>query len=128
MTLTEARVDVQIPNPFAKFFSAPTAIVTTAAAAQQRAFRQLADQWYEETKFSSDTMAITSNDAYRRIVAMGEPAVPLILQELAKRGGDWFTALEKITHASPVAKKDHGYPSRMRDAWLEWGRTTGHRV
>src|SRR5207247_650310 len=92
------------------------------AEANETLFDELASHWHMDTEFSSVTRQITSHDDYRQIIAMGWSAVPWILRDLADRGGDWFTALEEITHEQPVSEGDFGYPRRMKDAWLKWGR------
>ena len=91
-------------------------------------FEELAARWHDETKFSSDTGEITSNENYRRVIALGRAAVPWILHDLRTRGGDWFAALEAITGDSPVSDDDLGFPQRMKDAWFQWGKARGYRA
>lgn len=87
-------------------------------------FRRLADQWREETFFSSSITDNLFHPAYLTIMAMGEKVVPLILRELADRGGQWITALRYIIDSEeyPDKPKDIGKPKELKEAWLEWGR------
>lgn len=89
-------------------------------------FRRLADQWKKETRHCSKMDQITGHPAYRRIVAIGEPVVPLILQDLDRSGGDWFQALREITKTNPVPAESRGKVREIREAWLRWGREQGY--
>jgi hypothetical protein len=57
---------------------------------------------------------------------MGPDVIPLLLRELADRGGHWFTALEKITGHDPVKPEDSGNVPSMVSAWIKWGKREGH--
>jgi hypothetical protein len=63
---------------------------------------------------------------YQRIIGMGLPVVPLILEELRREPDQWFWALEAITDENPVPAEDAGNVRAMADAWIEWGRQHGH--
>lgn len=56
--------------------SPPTALV--------REFQTLVGEWKAGTAFLSSTTAIIAHSAYRAIIALGAPLVPLILQDLEK--------------------------------------------
>lgn len=88
----------------------------------EREFRQLTDQWYEETRFLSSTSEIVSKETYYQIVALGRRVIPLILRELQERGGHWFLALRALTKDDPVDQQDRGNMRRMKQAWLDWGK------
>ena len=90
-------------------------------------FAELASLWRSETEFQSSPRAMADHPAYREIIAMGEPAVPLILAELKARPDFWFDALRAITGVEPVPKAARGDVAAMSAAWLEWGREHGHR-
>ena len=64
------------------------------------------------------------HSAYQSIIAMGRPAVPLVLEELKSRRGHWFWALHFMTGADPVPKGAN--IESARDAWLKWGRQKGY--
>ena len=63
--------------------------------------------------------------SYQRIIGMGMPVVPLILQELARAPDQWFWALEAITEQNPVPAQAAGKVSLMAQAWIEWGKSEG---
>ena len=62
---------------------------------------------------------------YQRIIGMGLPAVPLILEELQRDPDQWFWALEAITEEDPVQPEVIGKVRLMAQAWIEWGRRQG---
>src|SRR5207245_1288531 len=94
--------------------------------ADENEFRALLDQWDRDTAVLSDASRILGHPAYRKIVAMGQRAVPLILHELEEGGGyfAWFAALEAITKEDPVPK---GVVAGQvcREAWPKWGKERG---
>jgi hypothetical protein len=83
-------------------------------------FDQLADEWQRATRMLSSTQDKVHHSAYQRIMAMGKPALPLILRALRDQGGYWFWALAAIADED-VARGMTSY-REARDAWLEWGR------
>jgi hypothetical protein len=90
-----------------------------------RRFRQLADQWRKETAHLSNPRKIFWHAAYREIIGMGKPAVPLILAELKRQPEHWFVALRSITGADPVPAESQGKLREMAAAWLRWGEEKG---
>ena len=88
-------------------------------------FDELADQWRVETIFHSNSTMIVNHPAYREIISMGEPVVPLILENMRETGGHWFKALRDITGANPVKPSDRGKIAVMQESWLEWGEANG---
>jgi hypothetical protein len=62
---------------------------------------------------------------YQRIIGMGWPVVPLILEELRREPDQWFWALEAITEENPVPAADAGNVRRMAQAWIDWGVSQG---
>lgn len=85
-------------------------------------FDELAERWHEETSGYSFAAQYASHPAYRRIIGMGYPVLPLIFERLADSGGRWYVALHAITNASPVAEEERGHQDRVRAAWMAWGR------
>ena len=94
--------------------------------ADRERFRQLADQWQNETVFLSNPDRAAAHPAHREIVRMGELAVPLILERMESQGGLWFHALHAITNANPVQPPDRGNVKAMQASWLEWGGRNGY--
>ncbi len=89
-------------------------------------FAELANRWHDETDHLSSPLSITNNDTYLKIISMGEPVIPLILQDLQERGGDWYRALRILSGADPVSTEVRGEVPRMKEAWLRWGRDKGY--
>jgi hypothetical protein len=85
-------------------------------------FAELAARWRRERGATSLARRMAEHPAYRRIVAMGEQAVPLILAELEREPDHWFFALHEITGASPVPAHSRGKLQEMAKAWIDWGR------
>lgn len=88
----------------------------------EREFNELVREWRRDTSHLSRIDRKIAHPAYRSIVAMGEPAVPLILKELEKNGGYWFAALSEITHHNPIAPDRHCNIKELSSAWIAWGR------
>jgi type I restriction enzyme M protein len=89
-------------------------------------FRSYAELWKRQTLHLSSAARITSHPAYREIVKMGMPVVPLILKELSQKPDHWFVALHEITGADPVPKESQGRLTEMAGAWLSWGKAHGY--
>jgi hypothetical protein len=87
----------------------------------QGQFDALSAQWKEETRYLSSTTDIAANPAYQRIIGMGMPAVPLILEDLRKQPYQWFWALHAITGEDPVPESMRGRVREMSQAWINWG-------
>ena len=68
-----------------------------AEATQTERFDELADRWESETVFFSNSSRAAQHPVHRKIVGMGQPAVPLILARMEASGGHWFQALHEIT-------------------------------
>jgi hypothetical protein len=85
-------------------------------------FEALAAEWKERAKYLSNTVQMAMLWPYQRIIGLGRPAVPLILESLQKDPAHWFWALQAITGEDPVLPDANGDVRRMVEAWLEWGR------
>ena len=95
--------------------------------ADRAAFDRLAAEWEADRPRGADIAQMTAHPAYQGIIAMGEPAVPQILDRLAAKPDHWFAALHAITGASPVVPENHGRFKAMTAAWLQWGQEQGYR-
>lgn len=85
----------------------------------RKRFDKLARQWMRETAHLSSEDQIAKHVAYRQIVALGTPVVPLILQRVQRRQQYWFRALLDITGQN-LASNANSF-SEAADAWLDWG-------
>ena len=92
----------------------------------RKRFQELADRWERETVLLSSSSQAAQHPAHQAIVAMGESAVPLIMERMQSQGGHWFHALRSITGANPVKPNDRGNVRAMQAAWLRWGRVNGY--
>jgi hypothetical protein len=84
-------------------------------------FRQLVQQWKDESRYLSNTAQMAMLRSYQSIIGMGPQAVPLILDELRREPDHWFWALEAITLENPVPPQDAGQLDKMAQAWIDWG-------
>ena len=86
-------------------------------------FARLMQQWYVERNITSSLSEMNVCPSYIKIIAMGEPALPLIFEQLRKESDDpdyWFAALEAITGHDPVPEDAYGDTRKMAEAWLLW--------
>jgi hypothetical protein len=88
-------------------------------------FQRLAAEWKSQSRYLSNTAQMAMLKPYQRIIGMGLPAVPLILEELQGEPNQWFWALEAITDANPVPPEDEGKVRAMSQAWIDWGKAHG---
>jgi hypothetical protein len=101
-------------------------IASTPATIRDR-FERLTVQWKDQARYLSNTAQIALLPAYQRIIGMGEPVVPLILEDLQREPDQWFWALESITEENPVTPEIAGRTKSMADAWIQWGKQRGYR-
>ena len=101
---------------------------STATALDRETFEKLADEWEHDRPRGADIEQMTRHSAYQRIIAMGEPVVPWLLQRLAEKPDHWFVALNAITGARPVPPESRGRIKEMAQAWLNWGRQQGYEL
>ena len=89
--------------------------------------RRLEAVWNAETALLSSASKIIGHPAFREIVSMGEPVVPLMLRDLEKEPSFWVWALSEITGADPVPASDRGNIAKMSNAWLRWAHANGYQ-
>lgn len=117
-----AAAGIEPPLP-AVYGAIEAALVDPALTAR---FQQLAFEWKSATAGLSSPRAIMEHPAYPQIIAMGEPVLPLIFQDLQDNGGWWYPALRTLTGANPVPESAKGKPELNAAAWLRWGRENGY--
>lgn len=104
----------------------PTASLPQTPPAETRdKFRRLATEWKEQSRYLSNTAQMAMLKPYQRIIGMGWPVVPLILEELSREPDQWFWALEAITEENPVPVDAAGQVRRSAEVWVQWGRDHG---
>jgi hypothetical protein len=89
-------------------------------------FERLADEWHKETGHLSSPEDIALHPAYLRIIGMGPAAIPFILDDLRRRGGQWYLALRALTGTSPVTSEMSRSARSVKQAWLQWGEAEGY--
>ncbi|MBI3466132.1 MAG: hypothetical protein HY000_24215 [Planctomycetes bacterium] len=99
--------------------------LSSAAIIRER-FQRLSAEWKVQSRYLSNTAQIAMLPSYQRIIGMGWPAVPLILEELKREPDQWFWALESITEQNPVPPEAAGQVRQMADAWVQWGKRQGY--
>src|SRR5476649_353725 len=88
-------------------------------------FQRLAAEWKEQARYLSNTARMAMLPPYQRIIGMGMPVVPLILEDLRHEPHHWFWALEAITEQNPVPPESLGKIQEMANAWVQWGQQQG---
>ena len=100
---------------------------TVADEPLEQQFRQLADEWLASyDRWSSDPSDWVLCLPYQQIIALGKPALPLILRELRRHPQHWFWALHVLSGEDPVPRESAGQFRAMIEAWLAWGKSRGH--
>src|SRR5262245_58538819 len=103
----------------------PTGRSTADPEQLRKRFQRLAAEWKKQSRFLSNPAQMAMLDPYQRIIGMGLPAVPFILEELEREPDQWFWALEAITEENPVPADAQGKVRLMTQAWIEWGKHNG---
>jgi hypothetical protein len=101
----------------------PTSVLSKENARQR--FLRLAAEWKDQSQYMSNTAQMAMLRPYQRIIGMGAPVVPLILEELQREPNQWFWALESITEENPVPPEAAGIVRLMAQAWVDWGKDQG---
>ena len=105
--------------------SALKTMPSASPASVEERFRRLADEWKDQARYLSNSARMAMLQPYQRIIGMGMPVVPLILEKLRREPDHWFWALDAITEQNPVPPEVLGKIQQMADAWIEWGIKQG---
>jgi hypothetical protein len=89
-------------------------------------FRRLAEWWNRETKYLSNLNKAYEHPAYRQIIALGPPVIPVLLRHLESDPDWWLGALRELTGADPVPPEHRGNLTKMAADWVAWGRQNGY--
>lgn len=92
-------------------------------------FDGLKEKWYSETGLHSNSNVINSHPAYQAILAIGKPAIPLIIKEMrAGERGHWFHAVRHILGDGPeIPEAVRGRIRIMEKIYLEWLEERGYK-
>ena len=69
-------------------------MASTDASIEER-FRRLSAEWKEQSRYLSNTAQMAMLKPYQRIIGLGLPVVPLILDELYREPNQWFWRLKR---------------------------------
>ena len=83
--------------------------------------------WKSETFHLSSITDMMDLPSFKAIVGMGQTAVPVLLSLLERDPYHWYIPLHAITGENPVPQDAAGDFDRITQAWLDWGRSKGHR-
>jgi hypothetical protein len=100
---------------------------TLTPAEIETIFRELVNQWQEQTRGISASTELILHPAYQQIIGMGGDVIPLLLKELERKSGRWFWALQSITRHDPIPVELRGKTEAMINIWLDWGRKNGYQ-
>jgi hypothetical protein len=89
-------------------------------------FNRLAEEWRTETRMLSLVTHKSMHPTYQRIIGMGKPVIPLILQDIQQKPDHWFWALRAITGENPVKPEQVGRMKLMAQAWIQWAKEHGY--
>jgi hypothetical protein len=89
-------------------------------------FQRLAEWWHRETGIHSDLTRKYEHPAFRQIVSLGPPVIPVLLREVQVRRRWLIGALWDLTGADPVPPEHVGFLDRMVADWTAWGRQNGY--
>lgn len=101
--------------------------IDPTAETLEKKFYRLADSWQNAVAHLSSSSKRDNHPAYREIIALGPPVVPLLLRDLERTNRHWFVALSAITKANPIAPDDAGNICNMVQAWVDWGKQQGYQ-
>jgi hypothetical protein len=85
-------------------------------------FEKLKRQWQTDCALISSSHDLFAHPAYRSIVDLGPPVIPILLAELEQKPQHWTFALSQIAGINPVPPREAGKLRSMARAWLKWVR------
>ena len=100
--------------------------VRDSEAGLEERFARLVAQWKSTRGHSSKLQEMALNPSYQQIIGLGEPVVPLLLEEMRERPDQWDWALRAITGADPVPRDAWGRLNEIAAAWVAWGQEKGY--
>lgn len=90
------------------------------ASTIEKEFKNLARDWRQATMMMSSPPEMAVHPSYQRIIALGAPVLPLVINELKTRGGHWFWALRFLANENPIPPEARGNVQEMKRFWLQW--------
>ncbi len=94
----------------------------------EQRFQQLLEAWHRATDHHSSLTIIRSHPTFQELIALGEPAIPLMLRALADPFNfELTTALQTITGADATTAEPPADRDGIVKSWLRWGRQKGYQ-
>ena len=93
---------------------------------KQLAFMSYYANWKRDTSLLSSQSEILNNHWYKRIIGMGQIAIPFLIDCLIRDPDFLFDALSSITGENPIKPKNLGYLKRMSSDWIDWAKENGY--
>lgn len=126
-------VDEGLDHPTTPGSARPSPLERLAADQRDRhldrsTFDLLADELEEAAKGVSSTRRVMGHPAFSEILALGDDAVPYLLERLQHPGARplWLRLLGTLTTYEPGAGQ-RTIPEAA-EAWLRWGKRSHHRA
>ncbi|MDA1191381.1 MAG: hypothetical protein O3A46_06815 [Candidatus Poribacteria bacterium] len=92
----------------------------------KRRFEVLAKRWKSQAELMSSSRKMAEIPEYGEIIALGDDAIRLILDELRREPHFWFIALERLTKRDDIVPTEHkGDIDAMAKDWVRWGEREG---
>lgn len=90
-------------------------------------FDKLSEEAENIVGFYSHPELITCHPVYKKIIDIGEPAIPFILEKLKSENGYmWTYFLKTLTSENPVDESHKLDMDIIRKDWKNWGKENGY--
>lgn len=120
-SIPSARYDRHLPTEDSQDYSQPRIDLSATIGPYGRTnFQRRLTEWRAETYYQSSVAEKMDHPAFKRIVEIGERAVPWIIAELKVRPDFLFMALHLIKKFDPTPEAAKGKPQKLIEAWLQW--------
>lgn len=84
-------------------------------------------EWTKQTRYISSLHHMMELESFERLVALGEPAVPALLDAYENGSSHMYLPLRYILGDGPeISTQDSGNMLAVKNAWLSWGRDRVH--
>jgi hypothetical protein len=89
-------------------------------------FNALADEWEahrRKTILSSSIWDYLNHPAYKKLVGLGRPAIPYIIERYKKDQLPWGFVLQEITGIQIIKDPNSFSPGEVKKQWIDWWET-----
>jgi hypothetical protein len=92
-------------------------------------FRELAENWDQETRYLSSPTQRMEHPSYQAILGLGREnkaeIVCLLISDMQQNERPWFWALSYLTGENPISRVDAGRMDKMIASWTTWAKNKG---